>query len=237
MRSDMIRSMADIEIPTPTGRLTAALELPAGEGRWPGVVLVHDLMGLSPDIRRITRRVADAGFVTIAPDLFSGAGPVKCVRTIIREVLAQEGPGIEAVMAARDALIERDDCTGSIGVVGFCLGGGFALAVSPKGFDAAAPFYPSVLPFYDRLTEGACPIVASFGSRDPVNPGNGPRLAKTLKRKGIPHDVKVYPGVGHSFANEMPGQPVLRVTGFGYDADAADDAFARVFAFFDEHLR
>jgi carboxymethylenebutenolidase len=229
--------MADIELTTPTGNLKAALEIPTGDGPWPGVVVVHDLMGLSPDIRRITRRVADAGFVTMAPDLFSGAGPVKCVRTVIRQVLAQEGPGVDAVLAARTALADRDDCTGMTGVVGFCLGGGFALAVSPKGFDAAAPFYPSVLPLYDRLTERACPIVASFGARDPLNIGSGPRLAKTLDRKGIPNDVKVYHGVGHGFANEMPGQPFLRVTGFGYAADAADDAFARVFAFFDEHLR
>lgn len=228
--------MTDIDVAGPHGTMTAALELPIGDGPWPGVVVVHDVAGLSPDIRRITRLVADHGFVALAPNLYSAGGRVQCVRTIVREILAREGPGVDNILAARATLADRSDCTGSVGVVGFCLGGGFALAVSPKGFDASAPFYPSVLPLYDRLTEGACPIVASFGSRDPINPGNAGRLRKTLERKGIPHDIKTYPGVGHSFANQVPGQPFLRVSGFGYDEEASADAFARVFAFFNEHL-
>lgn len=229
--------MSDIELVTPRGTLNAALEVPDAEGPWPGVVVVHDAAGLSADIRRVTRRVADAGFVTMAPNLYAAGGVVHCVQLVIREFLAREGNTLDDILAARDALAARPDCTGQIGVVGFCLGGGFALAVSAKGFDAAAPFYPSVLPFYDKLTEGACPIVASFGSRDPANIGSAKRLERILERKGIPHDIKVYKGVGHAFANQMPGQPVLKVTGFGYDEDATNDAFGRVFAFFDEHLR
>ena len=228
--------MPDVDLVTPHATLTAALELPTDDGPWPGVVVVHDGAGLSGDIRAITRRVADAGFVAMAPNLYSGGGPVYCVKMLVRQVLARTGPAIDDLVAARDTLAGREDCTGAVGIVGFCLGGGFALAVSAKGFDASAPFYPSMLPFYDQLTEGACPIVASFGSRDPINPGNGERLRKTLERKGIPHDVKVYPGVGHAFANQVPGQPLMRVTGFGYDEAATDDAFQRVFAFFGEHL-
>jgi len=68
--------VTDIDLITPHGTLNAALEVPAGEGPWPGVVVVHDGAGLSPDIRQITRRVADAGFVALAPDLYSGGGPV-----------------------------------------------------------------------------------------------------------------------------------------------------------------
>ncbi len=229
--------MPDVDLVTPHATLNAALEVPAGEGPWPGVVVVHDAAGLSRDIRNITRRVADAGFLAMAPNLYAGGGPVYCVKTLMREVLARRGPAVDDLLAARDALLDRDDCNGRVGIVGFCLGGGFALALSPMGFAASAPFYPSVLPMYDKLTEGACPIVASFGARDPANIGSGRRLRHHLERKGIPHDIKIYPGVGHSFANEQPGQPVLRVTGFGYDEAATNDAFGRVFAFFDEHLR
>ncbi|MGH3563600.1 MAG: dienelactone hydrolase family protein, partial [Mycobacterium sp.] len=82
-----------------------------------------------------------------------------------------------------------------------------------------------------------CPIVASFGRRDPMGVGAAARLRGVVERKGIPHDIKVYPHAGHSFANKLPGQLLLRVTGFGYNAAATADAWARVFAFFGEHLR
>ena len=67
--------------------------------------------------------------------------------------------------------------------------------------------------------------------------GAANRLRKKLNAKGIPNDVKSYPGVGHSFANQLPAQPLLRVLGFGYNDEATEDAWRRVFAFFGEHLR
>jgi carboxymethylenebutenolidase len=229
--------MADIQIPTLQGDIDAALEAPVGNGPWPGVVVVHDLLGLSADIRNITRRFADNGYLAIAPDLYSRGGRAQCVRSVMRDLFAGRGGAVEDIIAARDTLVGRPDCTGMVGVAGFCMGGGFALVVSPKGFGASAPFYPSILPRYDAMVEGACPIVASFGRRDLLNVGNGERLRKTLERKGIAHDVKVYQGVGHSFANDVPAQPFARIIGFGYDAEATEDAFARVYAFFARHLR
>ena len=66
--------------------------------------------------------------------------------------------------------------------------------------------------------------------------GAGARLSKVVEDKGIPADIKVYPDAGHSFANELPGQPLMRIAGFGYNAAATEDAYGRVFAFFNEHL-
>lgn len=228
--------MADIEVQTPQGSINAVLEVPAGAGPWPGVVVIHDGLGLSDDIRNIMRRIADNGYLVVAPNLYARGGPARCVKTLFRDMMARNGRTVDDILAARKVLTDRDDCTGKVGVAGFCLGGGFALVMSAKGFDASAPFYPSILPMYDKIVEGACPIVASFGRRDPINIGNGARLRKTLERKGIEHDVKVYDGVGHSFANEMPGQAFARIAGFGYDADAADDALGRMFGFFEGHL-
>jgi len=78
--------------------------------------------------------------------------------------------------------------------------------------------------------------VASFGRRDPLGIGAPARLRRVVEEKGITADIKVYPDAGHSFANQLPGQPLMRITGFGYNEAATEDAWSRVFAFFGEHL-
>jgi carboxymethylenebutenolidase len=78
--------------------------------------------------------------------------------------------------------------------------------------------------------------VASFGRRDPLGIGAPSPLRKVVEAKGITADIKVYPNAGHSFANELPVQPLLRIAGFGYNAAVTEDAWSRVFAFFGEHL-
>jgi carboxymethylenebutenolidase len=111
------------------------------------------------------------------------------------------------------------------------------LVLSPKGFGASAPFYGVPLP--PKLSEtldGACPMVASYGRRDPIGRGAPERLRTVVDDKGITADIKAYPDAGHSFANKLPGQPLLRIAGFGYNDAATEDAYRRVFAFFEEHL-
>lgn len=228
--------MADAQVQTPQGDIRAALEVPDGSGPWPGVVVLHDALGLGDDIRGIARRVADAGYLAIAPDLYSRGGAVRCTRTVFGDLIRRRGRTVDDILAARDHLAARPDCTGTIAVAGFCLGGGFALLVSPQGFGAAAPFYPSLPGSFEKVLDDACPIVASFGKRDPINIGGEQKLRKGLDARGIEHDVKTYDGVGHSFANRMPAQPLVRVAGFGYDDDATEDAWQRVFAFFGTHL-
>ena len=137
---------------------------------------------------------------------------------------------------ARALLAGRPDCTGKVGIAGFCMGGGFALIMGTRGFAVSAPFYPSIMRDYGFLDEESCPVVAGFARKDPVNIGNGPRLREVVERADVPNDIEVYRGVGHSFANESVAQPILRVVGFGHDAAATDDAYRRVFAFFGEHL-
>ena len=228
-------TLTRITVPTPSGDIPADLAQPDGPGPWPAVVVAHDALGLSDDIRNNLRRFADNGFLALAPDLYSRGG-ARCVAATMLAVQRRRGTAVNELLAARDLLLARPDCTGAVGVAGFCMGGGFALVLASKGFAASAPFYPSIAPVYGSLTEGACPVVASFGARDPVNIGSGSRLEKALDRRGIANDVKTYPGVGHSFANELPAQSVVRVAGFGYDAEATEDAYRRVFAFFGEHL-
>ncbi len=229
-------ALTTTQVPTADGHISAALAVPSGPGPWPGVVVVHDGFGLSDDIRSNTKRFADNGYLAIAPDLFSRGRYVQCIRAVMRSMANRSGQAVADLDAARDVLADRSDCTGKVGIAGFCMGGGFALVMSTKGFDAAAPFYPSIMRDYEFLAAGPCPVVASYGRRDPLNLGTPPRLQRVLQQAGVPNDVKTYPGVGHSVANELPGQPFLRIAGFGYDPEVTEDAYRRVFAFFGEHL-
>lgn len=229
-------TLTTIDVNTAEGPIRAALAVPAGEGPFPGVVVVHDAFGLRDDIRRNTQRFADNGFLALAPDLFARGGYIRCVRSVMGALGRRAGQAVDDLEAARAALAGRSDCTGKVGVAGFCMGGGFALVMAAQGFDASAPFYPSLMRDYGFLEAGTCPVVASYGRRDPMNIGNGPRLKEVLDRSAVPNDVKTYPHAGHSFANTLPGQPILRVVGFGYDAAATDDAYRRVFDFFGTHL-
>jgi carboxymethylenebutenolidase len=229
--------MTTIQIDTPDGPIDALLNLPQGQGPWPGVVVIHDILGYGRDKESINERIARAGYVALTPNLYSRGGRIRCITRVMRELMTQRGRALDDILAARDHLQALPECTGRIGIAGFCMGGQFALVMSPKGFGASAPFYGTPVPRnISKTLEGACPIVASFGGRDPLGRGAPDRLREATAAKQIPTDIKVYPGVGHSFANNIPGQPLLRITGFGYDEAATEDAWSRVFAFFGEHL-
>ncbi|ORA83365.1 carboxymethylenebutenolidase [Mycolicibacter kumamotonensis] len=228
----------NIDFATPDGPIEALLDIPDGPGPWPGVVVIHDAIGYAADMEAISERIAGAGYLAVSPNLYSRGGRARCITRVFRELLTQRGRALDDILAARDHLLGMPECSGKVGVAGFCMGGQFALILSPKGFGAAAPFYGTPLPRHlEETLEGACPIVASFGGRDPMGIGAPNRLRRVAEHKHIPHDIKVYPGAGHSFANKLPGQPLIRIAGFGYNDAATADAWARVFAFFGEHLR
>jgi carboxymethylenebutenolidase len=226
-----------IEIDTPAGPVDALLDIPEGQGPWPGVVVIHDALGYGPDKESINRHVAAAGYVALTPNMFARGGWARCITKVMRELLTKRGRSLDDVLAARDHLKALPECTGRVGIAGFCMGGQFALVMSPKGFDASAPFYGAPLPReLSETLDGACPIVASFGGRDPLGRGAPGKLQRVLDHKSITNDVKTYPKVGHSFANKLPAQPLMRIGGFGYNEAATVDAWARVFSFFGEHL-
>ncbi|MFD5176423.1 dienelactone hydrolase family protein [Nocardia sp. NPDC058379] len=229
--------MESIEIDTPTGRIDALIARPQGPGPWPGVVVLHDALGVNADLRHQLEIVSGAGYLAIAPNLFA-RGRVRCIQQAFRAVaFTGKGPAVGEILAARDRLAADPDCTGRIAVLGFCLGGGFALLTAPQGFHASAPFYGSLYGDYKTLLDGACPVVASYGKLDPGLVGAAGKLEAALTAGGVEHDIKTYPNATHSFANVLPGNAVLERIGIGYDAAATDDAWQRIFAFFDRHLR
>lgn len=240
------------EVPVPVpggGSMPVAIALPDGPGPHPGVVVVHEVFGLNDDIRAITRRFAERGYAAAAPDLLSVGARVRCLAQAFRTVFAFDTDGVVVgrLEAARDELARysRVDADRT-GVIGFCLGGGLALAWAVSGrhrpLQAAAVSYGQVPTDVDRL-DRICPVVASYGGRDPSLRGHPERLDAALTEQGVPHDVKVYPDAGHSFLNERaPGlvlRTATRLTGglpMGYEPGAAADAWARIFEFFDRQL-
>ncbi len=227
--------------PAASRDLGAYLALPHGVGPWPGVVVIMDLLGLTDDIRQQADRLAAAGYIAFAPDLYSGRG-LKCVLATLKSARSGSGEAFEDIEAARQWLLAREDCSGQVGVIGFCIGGGFALLSAPRyGFDAASVNYGEVPAEAAQELAGACPIVASYGRRDRTLRGRAARLEDALQTLGVQHDVKEYPDAGHSFLNRFDmGAPVgllFWVVGFRYHHPSAEDAWRRILTFFDQHLR
>jgi carboxymethylenebutenolidase len=228
-----------LTIPAPNGPIEGYLAVPtaevSGEGPWPGVVVIHDALGFNDDVRQIAARFATAGHVAIVPNLYARGGAIRCVRGIFKALSSGHGPAFEDIEAARKLIADRDDCTGRIGIVGFCMGGGFALLCAPRGFQASAPYY-GVMPKDLAMIDGACPVVASLGGKDFTLKGAAATLEAALTERNIPHDVKEYPDAGHSFANRISPAALVKVLGFGYHHESSEDAWRRVLTFFGEHL-
>ena len=220
--------------------LTAHLAVPAtGAGPWPGVVVLHEVFGLTDDVRQQADRLAAAGYLALAPDLYSAGGALRCLRSTFGALTSGQGAAYGDIEAARIALAGRPDCTGKVGVLGFCLGGGFALMTAAKGFDAAAPNYGPLPRDPAQALRGACPVVASYGRRDLGLRGAAAALESALTDAGVTHDVVEYADAGHSFLNRHNAGPLSvleRVAGFRYHQPSAEDAWGRILRFFAVHL-
>jgi carboxymethylenebutenolidase len=224
-----------------SSELCGYLTSPVGDGPWPGAVVVHEAFGLNDVVRRQADHLAGQGYLTLALDLYSDGGAARCLVATFRALLTGRGKAVTDIEAGRRYLSGRDDCTGRVGIVGFCMGGGFALVMAARGFDAAAANYGPLPPKLERVLTGACPVLGNYGGRDALLPGAGGKLDRTLSTLGVPHDVKSYPGVGHSFMNDVPVGPgplptVMRVANVGPRPEAAADAWERIDSFFAEHL-
>ena len=232
--------MPNVLIPTPRGQMPAWLAVPSNQGSGPGVVVLHDVGGMSQDHRNQANWLADAGFLALAIDLYYRGGFPLCVRAIVRDFTARAGPAFDDVEAARTWLLAQPGCNGRVGVIGFCMGGGFALLLaSGHGFSAASVNYGGPLPKdVDDFLQAACPVVGSYGGKSRWEQGVADQLEQALQRALIPHDVKEYPEAGHSFMNNKQSFffKLLRYRNIGFNEPAAMDARRRIIAFFQTHL-
>jgi carboxymethylenebutenolidase len=229
----------DLHIPASAGSHQSAYLAvpPVGDGPFPGVVVLQDAFGLRDTLRAHADRLAAAGYLAVAPALYTarGGGPA-CIAATMRSMVTGTGPVFDDIEAARGWLAGREDCTGRVGVIGFCQGGGFALLSAARhDFAAAAPNYGRVPEDAERELAGICPVVASFGGKDPSLRGHPERLERALTALGVEHDVETYPEAGHSFLEPMPAP--LAVFGLGLHRASAEDAWGRILRFFEVHLR
>ncbi len=242
----MGRVRSDVTIPLPGGgKLDGVLALPAAPSGapLPGVIVLHEVFGPAPEILDAADRFAAHGYAALAPDLFSAGVRLRCLVRAMRESSSGRPGRITAcVEAGRAWLAGRAEVDGErLAIIGFCMGGGLALAYAagtPPGLRAAAVNYGQV-PADAEALRGVCPIVGSYGGRDRIVGSHGERLRAHLERLGIEHDVTTYAQAGHSFMTDGH-HPIGRIVNLpmhiGYEPQAADDAWARVFDFFDRHL-
>jgi len=230
-----------ISLTADQGRVVEALiAKPGGIGPWPAIVVIHEIWGIDDEMRKQLQHLAGLGYIALMPNLFADGGMRRCLFGTLKSLRSGQGRAYADIEAARRHLLLADDCSGTVGVMGFCMGGGFAL-MTASAYSAAAVNYGDLPTAMDSTLSTACPIVASYGRRDVLNKGAAPKLEAALTRLGITHNVREYPNAGHAFMNEKLNgwpwtRPVARVLHIGPDPEAASDAWSRIEAFFAAHL-
>ena len=223
-------------------RLRGYLAEPEGDGPFPAVLMVHEAFGLDDITVRHAERLAAAGYLVLAVDLYSDGGARRCLVSTMRSLAAGQGRAFTDLATARQWLLDSGRTTGKIGVIGFCMGGGFALLLANDGFDAAAVNYGRLPKDPQTELAGACPIVANFGAKDRSLPGAAARLTSVLESLGVEHDIKEFETAGHAFLNDAeagprPVRPLFRVLGVGPDPQSAPEAWRRIEDHFARYLK
>ncbi|MEZ5317141.1 MAG: dienelactone hydrolase family protein [Vicinamibacterales bacterium] len=221
--------------PSPQGNATTRgyLVRPAGaSGRLPGIVVVHENRGLNPHIEDVARRLALENFVTFAPDALAPLGGYPAggedeARQLFQKL--DQAKTREDMVASVAFLKGRPECTGRVGVVGFCWGGGIANLVASRVPDlgAAVPFYGSPAPA-DAVANIKAPLLIHYAGEDPRINGTWPAYQAALDAAGIRYTMHMYEGAQHGFNNDTTPR---------YDERSAALAWQRTVAFFNANLR
>lgn len=227
------------------GEMPLYVAAPPGDGPSPGVLVISDALGMTTDLREQADWLASEGYLAVAPSLYYWGGRLRCMFSAMRQLAAGEGRLFDDFAIVRDWLGRHELCNGRVGVIGFCMGGGFALMLAATGdYGASSVNYGDVPSDALKLMADACPVVASYGELDRTLKEAPQRLRDALDANGVPNDVKVYPETGHGFLNDhSPDETPLwalvtgKLASTAYHEESAADARRRIAAFFESHLK
>lgn len=198
----------------------------------PALIVIHEWWGLNDGVRAMADRLAGEGYIVLAVDLFNGktAGNPSAARKLMLEVLENPQPANDNILQAYE-FVKQTAGAPRIGVLGWCFGGGWALNATmllPKELDAAVIYYGQVTDDQEKLAPVDVPILGLFAEDDRGIPVDNARsFGNALEALGKNHEIVIYPGVGHAFANP---------SGNSYDAAAAQQAWEKTLSFLDSHL-
>ncbi len=227
-----------IKVTSKNGTFDAYLALPEGGGPAPGVIVIQEVFGVNSHIQDVTRRIADAGFVALAPDMFWPLEPGLDLgyegedreKAIALMQQMNVDTAVEDVAASLDALKTRPECTaGKNGVVGFCWGGLMAYLVACR-FDptCAVSYYGGgIATLLDETGNMNNPVMFHFGGQDANIPMDQVEQVKQAVAAKSDVEVHVYPGAQHGFHCDQRAS---------YDEASAKQAWPRTIEFFNKHL-
>jgi carboxymethylenebutenolidase len=228
-------SLAEVIIPAGDGapETPAVAIIPEGTRR--GVVVIHEVFGRQPEIDRAVERVAAAGYAVVAPDLFR-RGRFACLRDVFRAMQTGDGVSVRQGKNARAWLCQQASIDAKrVGILGFCFGGGYALAAG-AGWGAVSANYAHVPS--EKALQGIGPVIACYGKRDATTRSAPGKLRARLSAVGQ-GDVEILDfDAGHSFLTDGKAHFIQRVLpmAFGDFPAAREDAWSRIFVFFEKHL-
>ena len=200
-------------------------------GKLPGVLVIHENRGVNPHIEDVTRRLAVEGYVAFAPEALTPVGGYPDDEDKAREMFAKLDPAkrTEDLVAGAGFLKSHPQCSGKIGTVGFCFGGGIVnlVAVRIPDLAAAVPFY-GIQPSAEDTARIKAPLLIHYAALDARVNAGWPAYEAALKASGVRYQMYMYEGVNHAFFNDTTPR---------YDEAAAKLAWSRTLAFLKEHLK
>ena len=214
--------------------ITGYLAKPAeAEGDLPGIIVIHEWWGLNDNIRMMARKLAAEGYTALAVDLYNGkvAETSDQARQIMSEAMKNEDAAVSNLKQAHAYLVDQYNAPRT-GVIGWCFGGGWSLQTAlalPGEVDATVIYYGRLETDPGTLEKLQMPVLGIFGSEDRgIPPSTVNEFEAALNEAGVENSIHIFEGANHAFANP---------SGSRYMKEAAEDAWKKTVAFFEENLK